>query len=136
MVAILENTEHNTDFHQIVDFFQASHIRYALTASPTVYASHFRQFWSTARIETTDGETNILAKINGKQMTISESSIKRHLKLNNEEGISTLPDNELFENLSLMGYNIVGSRFTTSLHKSQHESKKLERERETKMRER
>ncbi|GJR26796.1 hypothetical protein Tco_1103028 [Tanacetum coccineum] len=107
MVAILEKTEHNTDFHQIVDFLQASHIRYALTVSPTVYVSHIRQFWSTARIETADGETNILAKINGKQRTISESSIRRHLKLNDEEGISTLPDNELFENLSLMGYNIL-----------------------------
>ncbi|GJT40418.1 hypothetical protein Tco_0940283 [Tanacetum coccineum] len=107
MVAILENTEHNTDFHQIVDFLQASHIRYALTVSPTVYVSHIRQFWSTARIKTADGETNILAKINGKQRTISESSIRRHLKLNDEEGISTLPDNELFKNLSLMGYNIL-----------------------------
>nr|GEW72466.1 uncharacterized mitochondrial protein AtMg00810-like [Tanacetum cinerariifolium]GEW72538.1 uncharacterized mitochondrial protein AtMg00810-like [Tanacetum cinerariifolium] len=29
----------------------------------------------------------------------------RHLKLNDEEGISTLPDNELFENLSLLGFN-------------------------------
>ncbi|GJW58338.1 hypothetical protein Tco_0105069 [Tanacetum coccineum] len=66
MVAILEKTEHNTDFHQIVDFLQASHIRYALTVSPTVYVSHIRQFWSTARIETADGETNYLAKINGK----------------------------------------------------------------------
>ncbi|GJR40223.1 hypothetical protein Tco_1215907 [Tanacetum coccineum] len=28
MVEILENTEHNTDFHQIVDFLQASHISY------------------------------------------------------------------------------------------------------------
>ncbi|GKE20514.1 hypothetical protein Tco_1432026, partial [Tanacetum coccineum] len=89
------------------DFLQASQIRYALTISPTVYVSHIRQFWSTARIETTDGETNILAKIKGKQRTISESSIRRHLKLNDEEGISTLPDNELFENLSLMGYNIL-----------------------------
>ncbi|GJS70134.1 hypothetical protein Tco_0702975 [Tanacetum coccineum] len=107
MVAILENTEHNTDFHQIVDFLQAFHIRYALTVSPTVYVSHIRQFWSTARIETADGETNILAKINGKQRTISKSSIRRHLKLNDEEGISTLPDNELFENISLMGYYIL-----------------------------
>ncbi|GJW32174.1 hypothetical protein Tco_0052206 [Tanacetum coccineum] len=107
MVAILEKTEHNTNFHQIVDFLQASHIMYALMVSTTVYVSHIRQFWSTARIKTADGETNILAKINGKQRTISESSIRRHLKLNDEEGISTLPDNELFENLSLMGYNIL-----------------------------
>ncbi|GJW85713.1 hypothetical protein Tco_0158858 [Tanacetum coccineum] len=43
MVAILEKTEHNTDFHQIVDFLEASHIR----------------------IETTDEETKIIAKGEG-----------------------------------------------------------------------
>nr|GEV35864.1 putative ribonuclease H-like domain-containing protein [Tanacetum cinerariifolium] len=85
MVAILEKIKHNTDFHQIVDFLEASHIR----------------------VETMDGETKILAKVNGRQMTVFESSIRRHLKLNDEEGISTFPDNELFENLSLMGYNIL-----------------------------
>nr|GEW57211.1 hypothetical protein [Tanacetum cinerariifolium] len=65
MVAILEKTEHNTDFHQMVDFFEASHIRYALTISPTVYVSHIRQFWSTARIEITNQETKILATVDG-----------------------------------------------------------------------
>nr|GEZ92386.1 hypothetical protein [Tanacetum cinerariifolium] len=71
-------TKHNTDFHQIVDFLEASHIR----------------------IETTNQETKILATIDGKPHTISESSLGRHLKLNDEEGISSLPDVELFENLS------------------------------------
>nr|GEV74105.1 ribonuclease H-like domain-containing protein [Tanacetum cinerariifolium] len=85
MVAILEKIEHNTDFHQIVDFFEASHIR----------------------IETTNQETKILATVDGKPCTISESSLRRHLKLNDEEGISSLSDTELFENLSLMGYNIL-----------------------------
>nr|GEZ50986.1 hypothetical protein [Tanacetum cinerariifolium] len=33
--------------------------------------------------------------------------IGRHLKLNDEEGISSLPDSKLFKNLSLMGYNIL-----------------------------
>nr|GEW92010.1 reverse transcriptase domain-containing protein [Tanacetum cinerariifolium] len=102
MVAILEKTEHNTDFHQIVDFLEASHIRYALTISPTIYVSHVRQFWTTARIETTDQETKIIATVDGKPWTIFESSLRRHLKLNDEEGISSLPDAELFENLSLM----------------------------------
>nr|GEU30633.1 hypothetical protein [Tanacetum cinerariifolium] len=41
-----------------------------------------------------DGETKIIAKVNGRQRTVSESSIRRHLKLNDEEGIITLPDNE------------------------------------------
>ncbi|GKA06213.1 hypothetical protein Tco_0685437 [Tanacetum coccineum] len=102
MVAILEKTEHNVDFHQIVDFLEASHIRYALMVSPTVYVSYIRQFWSTTRVETVDGETNIIAKVNGKQRTVSESLIRRHLKLNDEEGISTFLENELFENLSLI----------------------------------
>nr|GEV12084.1 hypothetical protein [Tanacetum cinerariifolium] len=60
-----EKTEHNNDFHQIVDFLEASHIRYALTISPTVYVSHIRQFWSTVRIETTNLETKILAIVDG-----------------------------------------------------------------------
>nr|GEV61606.1 hypothetical protein [Tanacetum cinerariifolium] len=85
MVAILEKTEHNTDFHQIVDFLEASHIRYALTVRPTVYVSHIRQFWSTARVKITNGKTKDLAKVNGRKGTVSESSIRRHLKLNDEE---------------------------------------------------
>nr|GEU62334.1 hypothetical protein [Tanacetum cinerariifolium] len=100
MVAILEKIEHNIDFHQIVDFLEASHIRYALTISPTVYVSHIRQFWSTARIKTTNQETKILAIVDGKSQTISESSFRRHLKLNDKEGISSLPDAKLFENLT------------------------------------
>nr|GEY29997.1 hypothetical protein [Tanacetum cinerariifolium] len=54
MIAILEKYEHNVDFHPIVDFVEASHIR-------------------------------------------------RNLKLNDEAGISSLPDAELFKNLALMG---------------------------------
>nr|GEW92065.1 putative ribonuclease H-like domain-containing protein [Tanacetum cinerariifolium] len=56
-------------------------------------------------IETTDEGTKILATVDGKLRTISESSIRRNLKLNDEAGISTLLDAELFENLALMGVN-------------------------------
>nr|GEX66875.1 hypothetical protein [Tanacetum cinerariifolium] len=64
-------------------------------------------FWSTARIETTDKGTNILATVDGKSRTISESSIRRNLKMKDDAGISSLPDAELFKNLTLMGYNIL-----------------------------
>nr|GEW46961.1 hypothetical protein [Tanacetum cinerariifolium] len=87
----------------IVDFVEASHIRYALTINPTVYVSHIQQFWSTDRIETTDEGTKILTTFDGKLRTISESSIRINLKLNDKAGISSLPDAELFENLALMG---------------------------------
>nr|GEU62177.1 hypothetical protein [Tanacetum cinerariifolium] len=96
----------NTDFHPIMDFVEASHIRYALTFNPTVYVSHIRQFWSTARIKTTKDGIKILATVDSKLRTVSESSIRRNLKLHDEAGISSLPDVELFENLTLMGYNI------------------------------
>nr|GEV84267.1 ribonuclease H-like domain-containing protein [Tanacetum cinerariifolium] len=91
MIAILDKTKHNIDFHQIVDFLEASHIR----------------------IETMDLETKILAIVDGKPRTISESSLRRHLKLNDKEGISSLPDTELFKNLSLMGYNILLNQIFT-----------------------
>nr|GEX61341.1 putative ribonuclease H-like domain-containing protein [Tanacetum cinerariifolium] len=43
-------------------------------------------------IETTNQETKIIATVDGKPRTISESSLRRHLKINDEEGISSLPD--------------------------------------------
>nr|GEV53291.1 hypothetical protein [Tanacetum cinerariifolium] len=98
---------------EIVDFVEASHIRYALTFNPTVYVSHIRQVWSTVRIETTEDGTKILATVDGMLRTVSESSIRRNLKLNDEAGISSLLDAELFENLQLMGYNILpNQKFT------------------------
>nr|GFA90825.1 xylulose kinase-1 [Tanacetum cinerariifolium] len=87
MVAILEKYEQNTNFHQIVDFVGASHIRYALTFNPTIYVSHIRQFSSTIMIETTDEGTKILATVDGILRTVTESSIRRNLKLNDEEGL-------------------------------------------------
>nr|GEU60181.1 hypothetical protein [Tanacetum cinerariifolium] len=63
--------------------------------------------------ETTDEGTKILATLDGKLRAIFESSIRRNLKLNDEEGISTLPDAELLENLALIGYNILpNQKFT------------------------
>nr|GEW59825.1 hypothetical protein [Tanacetum cinerariifolium] len=106
MVAILEKGEYNTDFYSMVDFITASPLRYALTVKPTVFVSYIRQFWSTARIETTDEETHILATVDGIQRTVSKSSLRRNLKLRDEDGISSLPDTELFENLTLMGGSI------------------------------
>nr|GEU98755.1 hypothetical protein [Tanacetum cinerariifolium] len=106
MVAILEKSEQNVDFHPIADFVEASPLRYALTFKPTVYVSHIRQFWSTARIETTEEGTKILATIDGILRIVTESSLRRNLKLKHEEGISSLSDAELFENLTLKGYNI------------------------------
>nr|GEW80115.1 hypothetical protein [Tanacetum cinerariifolium] len=58
---------------------------------------------SPLRIDNTDEGTYILATVDGIQRTMSESSLRRNLKLRDEDGIVSIPDTELFENLTLMG---------------------------------
>nr|GFB26224.1 synaptobrevin, longin-like domain protein [Tanacetum cinerariifolium] len=85
-----------------------------------------RQFWSTARIETTKEGTKILATVDGIFRTVTESSLMRNLKLQDEEGINSLPDTKLFENLSLMGYNISqNQKFTFQKGQFSHQWKYL-----------
>nr|GEU33695.1 hypothetical protein [Tanacetum cinerariifolium] len=104
MIAILEKSEHNVNFQQIVDFVEASYIR----------------------IETMNEGKKILATVDGKPMTISKPSIRRNLKLNDEEGISSLPDAEFFENVALMGYNILPNQnFTFQKGQFSHQWKFL-----------
>nr|GEX39064.1 hypothetical protein [Tanacetum cinerariifolium] len=79
-----------------------------------------------ARIETMEEGTKILATVDGKLRTVSESSIRRNLKLNDEAGISSLPDAELFENLQLMRYNILpNQKFTFQKGQFSHQWKYL-----------
>nr|GEW15950.1 hypothetical protein [Tanacetum cinerariifolium] len=126
MVASLEKSEHNINFHPMVDFIEASPLRYTLTVKPTVYVSHIRQFWSTARIETTEEGTQILATVDGIHRTVTESSLRINLKLRDEEGISNLPNTELFKNLTLMGYNIsTNQKFTFQKGQFSHQWKYL-----------
>ncbi|GJX11587.1 hypothetical protein Tco_0201446 [Tanacetum coccineum] len=104
MVAYLLKPEGSEDFQQIVDFLNTSHIKYALTENPTIHVSLIEQFWQTATASTLEnGDMEITATIDGKVKIISEASIRRHLKLEDSDGISTLPNTEIFEQLALMG---------------------------------
>nr|GEU66488.1 reverse transcriptase domain-containing protein [Tanacetum cinerariifolium] len=70
--------------------------------------------------------TKILATIDGHLGTVTESSIRRNLKLNDEAGISSLPDAELFENLTRMGYKISpNQKFTFQKGQFSHKWKYL-----------
>ncbi|GKE14469.1 hypothetical protein Tco_1422046, partial [Tanacetum coccineum] len=107
MVAFLQKPSGSEDFHQIVDFLAGSHIKYALTANPTIYVSLVEQFWQTATVKTlNDGEQQITVTVDGYKFAITEASVRRHLQLANVDvdGISSLPNTEIFEQLSLMGY--------------------------------
>ncbi|GJY25201.1 putative ribonuclease H-like domain-containing protein [Tanacetum coccineum] len=87
-------------------FDAGSHIHYALTASPIIYTSLIKQFWQTAALCTIDdGVLGIIATIDKKvKITVSKGSIRRHLKLEDSEGIPSLPTAETFKQLTLMEY--------------------------------
>ncbi|GJZ56143.1 hypothetical protein Tco_0611336 [Tanacetum coccineum] len=112
MVACLENSDDNLEFHQIVDFLSSCFISYALTVSPTIYASYIEQFWNTATSKTVNKVKQINAIVNDKAVVISESSVRSDLLLDDEDGITCLTNAEIFENLALMGYEQISTKLT------------------------
>ncbi|GJS32011.1 hypothetical protein Tco_0530393 [Tanacetum coccineum] len=87
MVACLEKTKRNAQFHEIMDFFTRSLIYYSLIVSPTVSTSLIEQFWNTATSKTVNDVSYIKAKVAGKTVLISEVSIRRDLLFNDVDGI-------------------------------------------------
>ncbi|GJR60883.1 hypothetical protein Tco_1503045 [Tanacetum coccineum] len=113
MVAFLEKSPGSAGFHQIIDFLNRSHICYALTKKPDVCVSFIKQFWRSAEVSTAEnGEVKITATIDGHSMTITEGSLRRHLKLDDQDGISSIPNSEIFEQLALMGYPTDSDKLT------------------------
>ncbi|GJR20725.1 putative ribonuclease H-like domain-containing protein [Tanacetum coccineum] len=113
MVAFLEKSTGSEEFHQVIDFVTRSHICYALTKKPDVCVSFIKQFWRSAEVTTDDnGEVKITATIDGHSMTITEASLRRHLKLDDQDGLSSIPNSEIFEQLALMGYHTDSDKLT------------------------
>ncbi|GKA32742.1 hypothetical protein Tco_0719109 [Tanacetum coccineum] len=103
MVAYLEKTDGNTEFHQIMDFLTRSSIYYALTVSPIVSTSFVEQFWTTAKSRTVNNTSYIDATVAGKPVTISEASIRSDLLFDDADGIDSLTNQAIFDNIQLMG---------------------------------
>nr|GEV75791.1 uncharacterized mitochondrial protein AtMg00810-like [Tanacetum cinerariifolium] len=88
-------------------------------------ASCCGQFWHTASARTLDnGEIELNVTVDGQDMTITEASVKRHLKLADADGISTLPTTKFFEQLTLIGIpqsNISSSIADEAITKEMHD---------------
>ncbi|GJW62386.1 hypothetical protein Tco_0111721 [Tanacetum coccineum] len=109
MVAYLQKSEGSEGFHQIIDFLNASYIQYALTENPTIYVSFMKQFSRIATARTSaNGEVELTSTIDGQVKTITEASLRRHLKLEENGGVTTLPNSEIFKQLALMGVHSLG----------------------------
>nr|GEU96624.1 hypothetical protein [Tanacetum cinerariifolium] len=63
------------------------------------------KFWRTASAKILDNrEIELNATVDGQDKTITEASVRRHLKLAYADVISTLPTTKILEQLALIGY--------------------------------
>ncbi|GKB33535.1 hypothetical protein Tco_0872936 [Tanacetum coccineum] len=79
MVAFLEKTDGNAEFHEIIDFLTRSSIHYALTVSPVVSTTFVEQFWTSA---------------------------KSDLLFNDVDGIESMTNQAIFDAIQQMGYEV------------------------------
>ncbi|GJX14559.1 hypothetical protein Tco_0206317 [Tanacetum coccineum] len=104
MVAYLEKTDGNAEFHEIIDFLARSSIHNALTVSPVVSTTFVEQFWMSAKSKIINNVRYITAKVAGKPVSISEASIRSDLLFDDADGIDSLPNQAIFDAIQLMGY--------------------------------
>ncbi|GJV42084.1 hypothetical protein Tco_1420524 [Tanacetum coccineum] len=104
MVAYLEKTDGNAEFHEIIDFLARSSIHNALTVSPVVSTTFVEQFWMSAKSKIINNVRYITAKVAGKHVSISEASIRSDLLFDDADGIDSLPNQTIFDVIQLMGY--------------------------------
>ncbi|GJX85860.1 hypothetical protein Tco_0336634 [Tanacetum coccineum] len=103
MVAYLEKTDGNAEFHEIIDFLARSSIHHALTVSPVVSTTFVEQFWMSAKSKIINNVRYITAKVAGKPVSISEASIRSDLLFDDADGIDSLPNQAIFDAIQLMG---------------------------------
>ncbi|GJU95158.1 hypothetical protein Tco_1319914 [Tanacetum coccineum] len=104
-VGYLQKPTGSDDYHQILDFLRASHIRYALTNDPIIFDSLVKQFWSTATLRSPElGPPAILATIDETPYTITEDSVRSQLQLADDGGIDDLPIAEIYSGMDNLGY--------------------------------
>ncbi|GKC50961.1 hypothetical protein Tco_1073706 [Tanacetum coccineum] len=112
VVAFLEKPKESNGFEGIIDFLNASSIKYALTVNPTVYESCIKQFWETAKAKIVNGEHQIQALVDRKKVIITEKSVRSDLMLEDDERTECLPNDVIFEQLTLMGYENLTQKLT------------------------
>ncbi|GJR49016.1 putative ribonuclease H-like domain-containing protein [Tanacetum coccineum] len=118
MVAYLEKTAGNVEFHEVIDFLARSSIHNALTVSLVVSTTFVKQFWMSAKSKNINNVRYITAKVAGKPVSISEASIRSDLLFDDADGIDSLPNQAIFDAIQLMGYegDLTVLTFNKALH--------------------
>nr|GEU82240.1 putative ribonuclease H-like domain-containing protein [Tanacetum cinerariifolium] len=99
-------------FDQIIDFLNASSIKYALTINPNIYVSCVKQFWSSVSVKKVNDVTRSQALVDKKNVIINEATIREALRLDDAKSIDCLPNEEIFTELLRMGYEKPSTKLT------------------------
>nr|GEV78512.1 ribonuclease H-like domain, reverse transcriptase, RNA-dependent DNA polymerase [Tanacetum cinerariifolium] len=100
-------------FEKIIDFPNASYVKYAVTVNPTIYTSCIEQFWATIKVKNVNGEAQIQALVGKNKVIITEASIRRDLRFKDKGGVDYLSNEVIFKQLTLMGHKAI---FVISSH--------------------
>ncbi|GKF98047.1 hypothetical protein Tco_0293868 [Tanacetum coccineum] len=86
MIACVEKTESNADFHEVIDFLTRCFVNYALLVSLDVIQQWIHLFWSTTKVRMINEVAHIEVKVAGKKILVSEASVRTDLMFNDEDG--------------------------------------------------
>nr|GEU98214.1 hypothetical protein [Tanacetum cinerariifolium] len=103
MVAYLTKYD-ASEGYQIIDFLDGSSIKYALTVNPNIYVSCIKQFWTTVAVKKVNDVMRFQALVDKKKVVVTEATIREVLCLDDAEGVECLPNEEIFAELTRMGY--------------------------------
>nr|GEY49744.1 hypothetical protein [Tanacetum cinerariifolium]GFA34787.1 hypothetical protein [Tanacetum cinerariifolium] len=112
MIAYLTKSNTSEGFELILDFLNASVIKYALTVNPTIYVSCIKQFWSSVSLKKTNDVVRLQALIDRIKVIITKDTIRHILRLDDAESIDCLPNEEIFAELVRMGYEKPSTKLT------------------------
>nr|GEZ16127.1 xylulose kinase-1 [Tanacetum cinerariifolium] len=112
MIAYLTKSDASEGFDQIINFLNASSIKYTLTVNPNIYVSCIKQFWSSVLVKKVNDVTRLQALVDKKKVIITEATIRDVLRLDDAESIDCLPNEEIFTELSKIGYEKPSTKLT------------------------
>ncbi|GJR29192.1 hypothetical protein Tco_1105424 [Tanacetum coccineum] len=104
MIACVEKTEHNADFHQIIDYLAGCSINYSLLVDPDLIGPWLQQFWATASLRVINEVSHIRAMVAGKRILISEETIRADLLFDDANGVDCFPKQVIWDSLRDIGY--------------------------------
>ncbi|GJZ67573.1 hypothetical protein Tco_0630813 [Tanacetum coccineum] len=91
MIACVEETAHNADFYQIIDYLTGCSINYSLLVDPNLIGPWLQQFWDSASLRIINEVPHIRAMVVGKRVLISEETVRADLLFDDVDGVDCFP---------------------------------------------